>query len=243
MLSKIAILSVALACLMATNGWAQSPVEWHSENIQILHGQDYELGDGDRSIITFEHASRWSHGDLFIFTDFSFSENGDDSVYGEISPRFSLSRLTGQSWEFGIIEDVYIALNYERGEHHTQRYLAGIAADLDVPGFRFVRLHAYHRDDPNRPGSTWQATLVWNRVFELAGQEFLAEGFADFAGAEGNGVANELIVPRLLWDIGALRDRPGRLYLGMERQYWHNKFGVDGVTEDVTQLQLKWVLN
>jgi nucleoside-specific outer membrane channel protein Tsx len=234
-------LILSLGATSATT--AQSPVEWHSENVQILRGESFELGDSDRTILTLEHASRWRYGDLFIFTDFSFSDNGDDGVYGEISPRFSLSRITGNDWQFGIVQDVLIALNYERGEMHTQRYLAGIAADLDIPGFRFVRAHAYHRDDPNRPGSTWQATLVWNRGFEFAGQSFLAEGFADIAGAEGAGVANQLIVPRLLWDIGALHDQPGRLYLGIERQYWHNKFGVDGVTENVTQLQLKWVLN
>ena len=32
-----------------------------------------------------------------------------------------------------------------------------------------------------------------------------------------------------------------KFFLGVEYQYWHNKFGIDGVTESVPQLQAKWV--
>ncbi|MHA6287449.1 outer membrane protein OmpK [Maricaulis sp. CAU 1757] len=241
MLHRLAILGLALG--LAAPVAADSPLEWHSENVQVLRGSGYRLGPTDRSIITLEHASRWSVGDLFIFTDIAFDNNGDAALYGEITPRLSLGRLTGRDWSTGPVRDVLLAANYERGEAGLQRYLAGLAVDLDIPGFRFVRLHGFYRDDPRRSGSTVQATLVWNAPFEIGGQRFLAEGFSDLAGAEGHGVANQLVVPRLLWDIGALADRPGRLYAGLEHQYWHNKFGVDGVTENVTQLQLKWVLN
>lgn len=69
------------------------------------------------------------------------------------------------------------------------------------------------------------------------------EGFSDIAGAEGNGVANTLIVPRALVNLGSLAGQPGNLWAGIEWRYWDNKFGVDGVTENVVQLQLKWVLD
>ena len=110
--------------------------------------------------------------------------------------------------------------------------------DLDLPGFRFVRVHAYHRDDPQRPGSTWQSTIVWNRPFQLGGQSFLAEGFADLAGGEGAGTDHQLIVPRLLWQVPAAE----HVWVGVEYQYWHNKFGVSGVDESVAQFQVKFVL-
>ena len=35
--------------------------------------------------------------------------------------------------------------------------------------------------------------------------------------------------------------RKGQFYAGVEWQYWHNKFGIDGVTESVAQAQLKWL--
>ncbi|WP_300529845.1 hypothetical protein [Maricaulis sp.] len=244
MMRVLFTLFAGLSLTSQVPAFAQSgPIEWHSENVQLLRGFDYELGDEQRTIITFEHANRWSYGDMFLFADFTFGDDGQTAVYGEFTPRLSLARLSGRDPGEGLIRDVLLAGNYERGEQGLQRYLAGFAVDLNVEGFRFLRTHAYYRDDPERPGSTWQATIVWNRPFEIGGQSFLSEGFADIAGAEGPGVANQLYVPRFLWDAGAVYDRPGRIFLGVEWQYWNNKFGVDGVTENVAQLQLKWVLN
>ncbi len=217
---------------------AQDFIEFHTENIQLLRGTAYELGDRERTIITLEHANRWRYGDLFVFADLTIGDDGQRSAYGEISPRLSLSRMTGQDWSLGPVSDVFLAGNLELGDEGLDRQLYGIAADLDLPGFRFFRVHAYHRDDPHRPGSTWQSTIVWNRPFEIAGQSFLTEGFADFAGGEGVGTENQLIVPRLLWQVPAAE----HVWLGVEYQYWHNKFGVSGVDESVAQLQVKFVL-
>jgi nucleoside-specific outer membrane channel protein Tsx len=218
-------------------------VQWHSENVQILRGNSYELGASERTIITLEHANRWRYGDTFLFTDITLLPGGQTAVYGEFQPRLSLSRLTRRAWSAGAISDVYIAGMYERGEGHTQRYLLGIGTDWVIPGFRFFKANIYWRDDPNRSGDTLQATLAWNRNFEIAGHTILAEGFADITGAEGNGVAHQMIVPRFLWDVGAEQGNPGRILLGIEHQFWNNKFGVDGASESVTQIQLKWVLN
>ena len=42
-------------------------------------------------------------------------------------------------------------------------------------------------------------------------------------------------------DVGQHLGRPAtRWWLGVEWTYWRNRFGVDGVTESVPQLQLKW---
>jgi len=245
---EVPILRTLLSCLTvlvlgASPACADGPIRWHSENLQVLKGFNYELGPEERTILTFEHAHASSIGDLFLFTDITFEPDGDIQAYGEITPRLSLSRLTGRDWRAGAVSDVLLAVNYERGEGGVERYLAGAAIDLDLEGFRFFRIHAFLRDDPERSGTTGQLSIAWNRPFEIGGQHFLVEGFADIAGDEGNGTANQLLVPRLLWDIGAHHGAAGRVYLGLEWQYWHNKFGVDGVTESVPQLQLKWVLH
>ena len=216
---------------------------WHTENIQILRGETYELGSDGRTIVTVEHANRWSHGDLFLFTDFTFADDGSIAAYGEITPRFSLERMFGLDFGDGPVRDVFLTLNYERGEQGLERYLGGISADLDLPGFVFFRVMALHRDDPARPGTTHQLTLAWNRPVTIGQTRLLFEGFSDIAGAEGTGVANTLFVPRALVNLGSLYGEPGNLWAGVEWQYWDNKFGVDGVTESVVQLQLKWVLD
>ncbi|WP_203291903.1 outer membrane protein OmpK [Maricaulis parjimensis] len=226
------------AGIMTAPASAQDFIEFHTENVQLLRGFDYELGDRERTIITLEHANRWRYGDLFVFADFTIGDDGQRSAYGEISPRLSLSRMTGQDWSFGLVRDVYLAGNVELGDEGLDRLLYGAAVDLDLPGFTFFKLHAYHRDDPQRPGSTWQVNFAWNRPFQIGDQRFLTEGFADLAGAEGFGTEHQLVVPRLLWQVPAWE----HVWVGVEYQYWHNKFGVPGVTESVSQLQVKFVL-
>ena len=71
----------------------------------------------------------------------------------------------------------------------------------------------------------------------------LIEGVADFAGSEGKTVAHQLIIPRFLVDAGSLIGvKNNKLWIGIEWQYWHNKFGTKGVTESVPQLQIKYIL-
>ena len=36
------------------------------------------------------------------------------------------------------------------------------------------------------------------------------------------------------------RIKPGNLFVGVEYQYWKNKYGVDGVDENVVQMMAKW---
>jgi nucleoside-specific outer membrane channel protein Tsx len=232
-----AALATALAVSPAN---ADDLLQWRSENVQVLHGSDYELGDLDRTIVTLEHANSWTYGDTFAFADLTFAD--DNSFYGELSPRLSLSRISGRHLSWGPIKDVLVAGTYEFGDEGYEAYLIGAAVDLNIPGFTFVGLHAYHRDDPALPGSTWQATITWHRPFEIAGQHFVIEGFADLAGEEGPSAENQLIVPQLLWRV-PLGGEESPLYFGIEHQYWNNKFGIEGVEESVTQLELKWVLH
>ena len=53
---------------------------------------------------------------------------------------------------------------------------------------------------------------------------------------------SQLTQPRLLLDVGDLVwNKQGQFFAGIEYQYWHNKFGIDGVTESTPQAQIKWV--
>ena len=222
---------------------AQPLLQWHSSNLQLLHGRQYEVGADERTILTFEHANGFRYGDFFLFTDVTWPETGKTNYYGEAVLRLSLSKMTGADFSFGLVKDVFLAGSIEKARHQPINTLWGGAVDLDLPGFKFFKTHYYVRDDPDFSGTGWQVTIAWNLPFNLAGQKFLTEGFADFAGDEGRYRQNSLIVPRLLFDLGhALNRQPDRLMVGVEWQYWHNKFGIEGVTESVPQAQIKWVL-
>lgn len=214
-------------------------VEWHSTNFQLLFGGNYKLGDNQRTIFTMEHANRWRYGDLYIFWDWAQSKFGGSNFYGEISPRFSFSRMLGKDFSKGIIQDVLLSANVEVGKGH-RAYLLGGAVDLKLPGFTFLRTNLYWRDNPILDDRTWQFTVAWNRTFTIGGSKWLAEGFLDVAGEEGPTYKpNEHLVPRFLWDTESLST--GTIYLGFEWEYWHQKLGKAGITESNPQLQIKWV--
>lgn len=236
---------VSFLCLVFSSNPSQAEdfIEWQTANIQFLKGWDYEVGPEKRALITFEYANRWRYGDFFMFVDGTRFDDGGTAAYTEISPRFSLSRMTGADLSYGIIKDVLISTTYEKGKKNIQAYLYGGAVDFKLPGFTFFKTNFYLRDSRQHDDNTWQITVAWNRPFDVGNIKLLAEGFADFAGNAGVTYhANQFIVPRLLIDIGDLTGRqPSKLWAGLEYSYWHNKFGIDGKTESAPQLQIKWV--
>ena len=216
--------------------------DWQTNNIQLYRGNGYKLGADERSIVTLEHADGWRYGDNFAFIDWEFPENGKSSYYFEISPRLSLSKLLGKNLSYGIIKDVLISTTFEKPEGFGPQYLYGGAVDFNIPGFNFVQANAYIHDDTQQEGHTWQVTLVWNFPLTLWGADFFINGFADLQGHEGSSQANQLVTSYFHADIGSMLGvKKSRLLAGIEWQYWHNKFGVDGVTESVPQAQLMWI--
>ena len=229
---------VILICLWNLNqsAYAKNFFQFHTTNIQFLAGQNYKIGDNDRAILTLEHANSHKYGDTFLFIDHTINSE----TYGELSSRLSFSKMTGSSFKKGIIKDILISTNYEFGKN-ISRLLYGGAVDLNLPGFSFFMVNLYRRNDPELLGSTYQATIAWNRPFKIRNSNFLFEGFADFVGSEGTNQSNELIVPRLMYDIGESWGNPRRIQVGIEFQYWHNKFGIKGVTEVAPQFIAKWI--
>lgn len=239
----IAVLAMLTGLLASGHAVAGKLVHWHGANLQALQGERYELGERRRRIITAEYANGGAWGDFFVFADYVFPESGASTYYIEPTLRGSCTKLLALQCSTGAVADVYLALNLEQPKNQSMRTLLGISADLDVPGFRFFKPTLSWRDNPDLTGSTYQLTLVWNSIFTWFDQSLVFEGFADFAGQEGKTSSNLLTAPRLLLDAGQAAGRQAdKLWLGLEWQYWHNKFGLAGTNESVPQLQLKWVL-
>ena len=223
-----------LAAITSSAVPAERFVQWHSTNIQLLWGSKYEVGPERRTVATFEHANGWKFGDFFMFVDQTWPESGESAYYTGISPRLSLGKMTGRALSYGVIKDVLIASTLEKPKDQTETYLYGAGVDLELPGFQFFNANAYVRDHPDLNGQTYQLTLAWSRPFKVGRRGFVVEGFADFAGEEEAAVANQLIVPRLLADLGELINRgAGNVWLGIEWQYWRHTFGIKATTESV----------
>lgn len=244
------LLFTALLIFLFPSGAVAQVLDWHSTNLQLLRGHSHEVGERKRTIFTLEHANKWAYGDNYAWVDVTFPDNGSASYYGEVSPRLSLSKMTGYDFSNRFISDVLLSTTWEKPEHAGPRYLYGGAVDLKVPGFSYFKTNAYVRDNTQIDGRTWQVTLAWKYPYQIgawggkvfAGRKGVIEGFSDLAGREGKAVANQQVVPRLLLDVSdVVGAKEGKLFVGTEWHYWHNKFGIKGANQSVPQAQIKLV--
>ena len=238
-------------------------------NIQYLYGTSYAdfnadfsgfVDDDKASIVTIEHFDVWKYGDNFFFVDITNADRQGDgfatttettaAYYAEISPRLSFGKIFGSKLEFGPIVDLLFTSTVEIPAGGVeQTYLYGVAADLKIPGLQFFQFNWYVRNPQSSALKTGQQiTLVWGAPFKLGSVDFLFEGFFDYAWGEdpktpgGSYQDNIIAAPRLLLDAGSLFGSPGIVQLGVEYQIWRNKFGIDGMDEDVAQAMVKWIL-
>ena len=232
---------VLLVIALLGTGTAQA-AQWSTTSVSVLYGSGYELASSeDATIITLDHASGWKFGDNFFFFDAFQPFKNDTHIYGEWHPRLSFGKMTGRNAGFGFVQDILIATELNVGEE-WRAYLYGLGFDLDIPYFHFFALNIFIRDDMTiDDDSTFQISPSWNLPFTLGTAHFEFRGFLDYAGAEGDGKAHLLAQPQLLLDLGNFSQKPGNVYVGIEYQYWNNKYGVDGIKESLVQFMGKWV--
>ncbi|MBR9868998.1 MAG: DUF5020 family protein [Oceanospirillales bacterium] len=239
-MKKLPTSACVLAGVIASTLSASASAEmlWSSFSLSYLNGSDYEVGDPDRQVVTVEHASGHSWGDNFFFLDRLESDNGNSENYMELSPRLSLSSLTGSDLSFGRVKDVFLAGTWESGEGFDN-VLAGAGVSLDLPGFKYFNANLYRANNDKSSDDT-QLTLTWGLPFALSDAEFLYDGFIDWTTSESDKASEMNFTSQLKWNAGKLIGTNAPVYVGVEYAYWNNKFGIDGVDERNPALLLKW---
>ncbi|WP_027859671.1 DUF5020 family protein [Marinobacterium jannaschii] len=228
-------------CVLAGLGitaQAQAEMFWNDFSISYLNGDNYEVGDPEREVITFEHASGHSWGDTFLFVDRLKSDNGDTETYFEFSPRLSIGNLSGSDLSFGPVKDVFLATTWESGENFDN-ILYGIGFSFDAPGFNYLDANIYHASNENGEDDE-QLTLTWGLPFNIAGGEFLYDGFLDWSTAKTGGSSEMNFTSQLKWNVAKALGHDARFYVGLEYAYWNNKFGITDIDERNPSLLVKW---
>lgn len=231
--SRFGIPSIALIAALAA---PSVPAEqyWSDASLTYLNGSDYEVGDSDRQVITFEYVAGYSWGKLFSFADRLESDNGSTETYIEVSPEVYLSEYT-DSW----VNNISATATAEVGEGFTH-YLYGLGVAFNAPGFDYLELDAYRRNNDGLP-SNYQLTATLATSFGIGNSRWLYDGFIDYAsGIAGVGPANLNFTSQLKLDIAPYLQLKSPLYVGIEYVYWRNKFYIDGVNEHNPNLLLKW---
>ena len=236
------------AALLALSASLNTGAEvlWQDNSLSALYGRDYKVNyslstdDSSRGVLTFEHVSGHSWGDLFLFSDYLNSEDGSSELYTEVSPRLSLGKLGGRELSYGPVKDVLLAGQLELGimddpDNLTAtgprfiNRLAGVGFDLTAPGFSYLQANLYHRSNENKADNE-QLTLAWGLPFNLGSESFLYDGFIDWASASADAHPSMNFTSQLKWDIGARTGKPKKLYAGIEYVHWNDKFGIEDGT-------------
>lgn len=208
-------------------------------NIQFLDGNFegttfLDTQSGHKQTLTAEHYRTFGYGDLFMFADYTYARHGlqftnnKNDLYGEISPRISIDKISGSSTSMGILKETYAAFQYN-GSDTYHAWLYGIGSDLNIPGFSIFGLNVY-RKTQNIGDVTYQ--LSANYVIPLS-QSWHFEGFSDWT------TRDFLSQNQLLFNLShTLNIHEGKLEIGAEWHYYHeNVFHSDN---DVFQAMIKY---
>ncbi len=217
--------------------------DWSSSNLQLLYGNDFELGDRSRTTLTVEHAHGWQYGQNFFFVDTVYRGDIGIEIYAEVYAYLSLSKTTGVKVGLGPVNDVSVmaGINIDNKPEHDnfKAYLAGLSFDLGNSRFDYLQLDvAVYKDDSVSGKYGWQFTPVWSIPFSIGDLRLKFRGFTDFRTGNTNRSGNfhVLAQPQMLIDVGDLAGwKRDKLYIGTEYSYWSRKFGLRGVEESTVQ--------
>ncbi len=224
--------------LLIVSNFASAKTLWSDYSVSLLKGSNYEVGDNDKTVLTFEHTAATSWGDSFLFVDRLESDNNDRETYGEWSPRIKLT-----SFKDSFVKSVYIASTLEMGSFASatgfgsgfNNYLLGVGVDVNIPGFKFFKINLYHRNN-EYGGNSYQTTLVWGVPLG----PLYYDGFLDFATSRDNSENSMNLTSQLKYNLAPHLDLSSKLFVGVEYVFWKNKFGIDGVDENNVNLLVKY---
>lgn len=177
------------------------------------------------------------------------STNGAHEVYVVYRHTLDLEKATGKSFKFGPVRGVGLVAGFDfnsktdAGYNSKKRMLvAGPSLSLDVPGFLNVALLGLW--ESNAPYSTFSKVstprysydmhpmlnLVWG--MPLGSLPLSFEGFANFIASKGKNefgadtAAETNIDMQIMYDLSAAVGASKNTFkVGVEYQYWKNKFG------------------
>jgi len=240
---------------------AQDNQRFTTSNLQVKYGDFQEPGideDVPKNDFTFENTSAADWWSSYLFVDvlrsWSEADANAKEVYGEWYPSLSLRTIAGQQPLTGVLRDVKFTVGLNTGVRSTGPspfvLLPGVTFDLKVPGFAFLSVGAFAYIDRGRfqgqptdcTATTYQITPSWSVPFRVAAASLKLSGFADFIGKHANCAAVVLTQPRLALDLSEIWKKPGHVFVGVDYQYWHNKYGIAGLTDKTFLPVVVWVL-
>lgn len=246
-MKQLKTIACAATLAAAVAAPAQAEQFWADNSVTVLHSADYlnafntvKKEKQEMTVMTLEHASGHDWGDVFFFAD-RLNGKGSNSdfneTYAELSPRFSLSNMTGSELKAGPVTDVLLATTYEFSSSSFEvpgvgtlgfsqdNYLYGVGLNWDLPGFAFFQTNFYYVNNENVDDDL-QLTVVYGVPFSTGDVDWMFDGYIDWSSEEDDHSAEFHFNPQLRADVGKFMGiTKSKLEAGIEYSYWKNKFG------------------
>ncbi|MBU1109780.1 MAG: nucleoside-binding protein [Candidatus Riflebacteria bacterium] len=203
---------------------ASAKILWQDFSATLLNGSDYRVGDRNRNVFTFEHTAETSFGDSFLFYDHLRSRNGQTENYGEWSTRYGLGKIFKKDFSSGIIKDYFLSNTLEMGDN-IKNTLYGIGIDFNIKPFQYFKIDYYRRIN-DKVENSWQTTVVWGLPFKIGHEDFVYDGFIDKTTSTKDEAASMNFSSQLKWLITPHLGVKDKVYVGIEYEYWDNKYGI-----------------
>jgi nucleoside-specific outer membrane channel protein Tsx len=230
----VSFLTLAAACVHA------GAADWSSTAISVRHGdkfaEPFNTKDISKNIVALTHVSGYKYGVNFFNVDMLVSDSNDPAVGGKSGAQeayivyrhtLDFGKLSGTPIAFGPVKGVGATVGFDWNAKNDIGYssrkrmlVAGPTIMLDVPN----GVPRYTYKTHAMLATNWEIPLgALPLTFEGFGLYIDSKGKDEFGGQTG---AETNIDMALMWDAGASIGMPkGTLKLGLEYQYWKNKFG------------------
>lgn len=263
-LGKMAAVTLASATTVAATA-----ADWSTTSFEYRRGNTFNDNGSTggpkfaKDLFEVENVtgSSWGRTYFFLTLEKTAEEDGRAAgMYSEGDVYLSLSKLSGKSISFGPVKDVNVQVGYNYGAKNSafrpnaSAITYGMGFELDVSKFTYFNFDVVAYRDLGTYGgfgggtlcgrrtTTYQLTPYWSAPFKVGNLNFVFDGYMDIIGGHGTCKQQILTAPQLKLDVGDFWGKPGNVYMGVEYQYWKNKFGAKGSTERVPQLVLHWKL-
>lgn len=173
------------------------------------------------------------------------STAGAQEAYVVYRNFLSLGKITAIEYKYGPVRDIGATLGFDwntKNDAYGSRkrmLVGGPTLSIDVPGFLNVSVYALSESNaPNGiDGRYYYKThpmldINWNIPF--GDSPFNFQGYFDYIGAKGTNEFGSGTVPEthadvaIMLDVGRVAGAPKNTFkLGVEYEYWRNKFGND----------------
>jgi len=221
--------------------------------ITFQHAGGWEYGDN----FLFVDHSRYS-----VNNNANFPVEDSSEFYGEWYSNFSLGAITGNNISFGPVKDIGIVAGFNFAPKVDSMWiLPGVRFSLDLPGFAFAQIDVtsyIHQGGGSTSSpvftvvdedSSFMIDFSWAYPFKIGSTSWSIEGHLEYIDGRqqtSNFGTTELeswvlFQPQIRLDLGeALGNKAGRLFVGMEYQYWKNRLGEKGTDDNTAQFLAVW---